>query len=361
MADLERHEADALIQALQGKKCCGHDFFRVVRAVQALRQDLPPIGTSKSPDDDPIRFGQRPSLSFPASTLDELVAGEIPRLYVNFFGMLGPNGPLPLHLTQYALSRELGQTPDESRLATGGMAVGNKAGSGIKDRSFGDFLDIFHHRLLSFFFRAWASCQPAVDLDRNKHQRFLFFLASFIGESVFDFSHEPVDDDAIPLQAKLFYTGHLASPARNVEGLESVLTGYFGIQTKVTEFIGKWFNLPKEDWSKLGAASSYGRLGEGIIVGSKTWDVHLSFRVRMGPMGFDDYCRLLPRENGFDRLKSWVSDYCGAELSWDLQLVLRGDEVPATQLGRAGKLGWTTWLKTQPFRHDADDLVLQTE
>jgi len=364
MASLERHEADALISALQGKNCCGHDFFHVVRAIQAARRDLPLIGTSKSPQDDPLRFGQRPSLAFPPSTLDEMIAGETPKLYVNFFGLFGPNGPLPLHLTQYALRRQLGQEGNDSRrtISPSDGRPPETAPRGVKDTSLGDFLDVFHHRLLSLFFRAWASCQPAVDLDRGDHQRFLFFLGAFFGESVFDLSDDAFGvAETIPLSAKIFYAGHFAASARNAESLESILTGYFGIKTVVCEFVGCWFDLPPEDQSTLGQSPEFGALGQGLIVGSKTWDAHLGFRVRMGPMGFEDYSGLLPTETGFGRLKSWIVNYCGLELYWDVQLLLRAAEVPKTQLGRAGKLGWTTWLKTKPFVQDADNLILQSE
>jgi type VI secretion system protein ImpH len=366
MASLKRHEADALISALQGKNCCGHDFYRVVRAIQAARPDMPLIGTSKSPQDDPLRFGQRPSLAFQSSTLDELIAGETPKLYVNFFGLFGPNGPLPLHLTQYALRRQLGQDGNDLRRPVGVVSDGTSSETapqrGGKDNSLGDFLDVFHHRLLSLFFRAWASCQPAVDLDRGTHQRFLFFLGAFFGESVFDLNDDAFGaGDEIPLSAKIFYTGHLAASARNADGLESILTGYFGMNALVTEFVGRWFDLPPEDRMKLDGSSGCGSLGHGLIIGSKTWDAQLSFRVRMGPMGLEDYSRLLPKETGFGRLKSWIMNYCGAELFWDLQLVLRAGEVPSTQLGRSGKIGWTTWLKTKPFEQDADNLIIQTE
>jgi len=104
----------------------------------------------------------------------------------------------------------------------------------------------------------------------------------------------------------------------------------------------------------------------------------------MGPMSFADYQRMLPpppelcRAEGkelptnragcerttssgasFRRLRDWVRFYTSDQYSWDVQLVLTKAEVPVTQMGRAGRLGWTTWLKTKPFDHDAEDLVLQ--
>src|SRR5262249_25260808 len=131
------------------------------------------------------------------------------------------------------------------------------------------------------------------------------------------------------------------------------------LPASVQEFAGRWFELPRHDWFQMGTSRSIGSLGRDVVLGTRIWLAHLCFRVRMGPMSFRDYCRFLPLERAFQRLKSWILNYCGAELLWDLQLVLRAAEVPNIQLGRAGKLGWTTWLKTKPFQEDADDLILE--
>ncbi len=41
-----------------------------------------------------------------------------------------------------------------------------------------------------------------------------------------------------------------------------------------------------------------------------------------------------------------------------LQLILKKEEVPAAQLGKSGRLGWSTWTKAQPLTRDADNLIL---
>ncbi|HEX3718436.1 MAG TPA: type VI secretion system baseplate subunit TssG [Verrucomicrobiae bacterium] len=364
MADIQRHAPDPLIESLRGKNCCGYDFFKVVRLLQRARPGLPSIGCSKTPDDDPIRFCQRPSLGFAPSTLDELVVDEKdpskpPRLYVNFMGLFGPNGPLPLHLTEYAIRRRLGHIVADP---TGHDNPGATQGY-VKSDSFSDFFDVFHHRLISLFFRAWAVSQPTIDLDRSECQRFLFFLGSLSGESnSVPEDRLQADDDVIPARDKAYYVGRLACPSRNAEGLEAILSDYFTIPTSVREFVGHWFELPPEDLCQLGRGSA-GQLGRNVFVGARTWAVHLGFRLRMGPMGLDDYLSLLPTGKSFPLLKGWVTDYCGVELFWDVQLVLRADEVPHTILGRSGRLGWTTWLRSDssvegsPGR-EVDDLIL---
>src|SRR5947208_2330848 len=81
------------------------DFFKAVRLLECSRPDLPRVGFSISPSEDPVRFWQKPSLRFPPSTIDSVEPkGTAPRMAVNFFGLFGFHGPLPPHLTEYVLS-----------------------------------------------------------------------------------------------------------------------------------------------------------------------------------------------------------------------------------------------------------------
>ena len=53
----------------------------------------------------------------------------------------------------------------------------------------------------------------------------------------------------------------------------------------------------------------------------------------------------------------------GDELDFDVQLKLRAKEVPSciltTRAKRRPMLGWTSWLKTKPFKKDDDQLIVQ--
>ncbi len=84
------------------------DFFQALRRLECEHRDRPRIGAGLRPGDDPVRLGQPPYLNFAGSTVSSFAAGTGGRpwrLAVNFFGLLGPNGPLPLHLTEYARDR----------------------------------------------------------------------------------------------------------------------------------------------------------------------------------------------------------------------------------------------------------------
>jgi type VI secretion system protein ImpH len=311
------------------------DFYRAVRVLENLRRDLPRVGHSLSPTRDPVRFCQNPSLAFAPSTLEAFEpegAGGRSRLYLRFFGMLGPNAPLPPHLTEYAFERK----------------------HHFDDPTFVEFLNVFNHRLASFLYRTWAANQKAVDLDRKQDQRFALFFGSFFGLGMKSFQ----DRDAVQDWAKLYFTGRLACPTRNAEGLEAVLQEYFDIQTRLETFVGRWMDLPPDSICQLGASPETGSMGVNTILGSRFYEGQLNFRIHLGPMKLADYERMLPGGAAFQRLKYWVLNYCGEHFFWDIQLVLNGNEVPSVQLGHAGRLGWTTWLKTQPFTRDADDLIL---
>jgi type VI secretion system protein ImpH len=313
----------------------GFDFFAAVRLLQSRFPNQPRLGYSNAPAQDPVRFAQNPALDFAPSTLEPLRRKDPSRppvVYSRHFGLFGPNGPLPLCLTEYAYDR---------------LHHHN-------DATFVEFCNVFHHRLLSFFFRAWADAQKTVDLDRAEDQRWVHFVGSLIGIGMGSLHGQ----DRLPDQAKLYYAGRLVQQNRNAEGLEAIIQDFFGIQTEVQTFVGRWLNLPANSVCKLGDSPATGRLGSTVIVGSRIWNCQMHFRLRMGPMKLADLERLLPTGSSFSRLRDWIRLYTSEEFTWDAQLVLAKDEVPAVQVGKAGRLGWTTWLKTKPFEQDAADLIL---
>jgi type VI secretion system protein ImpH len=337
MADSDGQTPDPLIEQLKADPFT-HDFYVALRLLQKHFGDKPRIGYSLSPKDDPVRFAQSPSLEFAPSTLESVQQKDPSRrpvLYSRHFGLFGPNGPLPTCLTEYARERALH----------------------FADPTFAAFCNVFHHRLLSFFFRAWADANKTVDYDRPAEQGWPDFLGSLIGMGM-ESLHKR---NTVPDRAKYYFAGRLVHQTRNAEGLAAIIEDFFGIRTEVQSFVGRWLTLPKNSICKLGDAKSTGTLGATVIVGSRFWTCQLHFRVRMGPMKLSEYERLLPTGGSFNRLCDWVRQYAGDHYSWDAQLVLSRDEVPATQMGRAGRLGWTTWLKTGPLNRDPDDLVLQPQ
>jgi len=309
-----------------------------VRLLQSRFPNQPRIGHSWSLAQDPVRFAQSPAMDFAPSTLEALRRKDPnrpPILYSRHFGLFGPHGPLPLCLTEYAHERILHHG----------------------DVTFAAFCNVFHHRLVSFFFRAWADANKVVDFDRPSDQSWSRFVGSLIGLGMDSLANR----NRVPDRAKLYFAGRLMQQNRNAEGLEEIIQNFFAINTELGTFIGRWLKLPAEYLCKLGKSCETGAIGATLILGSRFWTCQLHFRLRMGPMTFAEYQRMLPTGSSFLRLCDWVREYAGDQFSWDVQLVLAKDEVPRVQIGVAGLLGWTTWLKTQPFQHDAADLVLNPQ
>lgn len=310
-------------------------LFEALRLIECAHPDRPRLGESRRPVDDPVRLAQEPSLDFAPAALAALrfgAQGAPGRLAQNVFGLLGPNGPLPLSLTEYAWERL----------------------NRHRDPTLNRFLDVFHHRMLSLFYRAWADAEPTVNFDRPDADTFGTYVASLFGLGMESLR----DRDAMPDLAKLHFAGRFALHTRPSEGLEAILGALFRVPAAVREFIGEWLHLPESDWCLLGRDPVTGTLGVSATIGARVWAVHQKFRLVLGPMSLEDYERLLPGGEDLVRLHAVVRNYVGDELTWDLNLVLVGSEVPRIELGRQGRLGWTTWLGDWNKNRDAGDLKL---
>jgi len=337
VASEDGFETHSLIEALTADPY-RFDFYFAVRSLEALHPTNPRVGMSLRVQEDPVRFCQQPSLRFEPATLVEFrqPREHAPqRMFVAFLGLLGPMGPMPLHLTEFIRDRE----------------------RNANDPTPARFLDVFNHRVISLFYRAWAVNQQAVSFDRPELDRSAVYVASLIGIGTPNLRVR----DEVPDLAKLHYSGRLAAQTRNAEGLKYILEDFFKVKVEIEQFVGHWMKLPEDCQCRLGESRSTGLLGSTAIVGSKIWECQQRFKIRMGAMGFADYERLLPSGRSIRRLRDWVLNYVAQQFGFDVQLVLRGNEVPDCKLGKGGRLGWSTWVKNKPgpMEQDRDDLVLK--
>jgi type VI secretion system protein ImpH len=334
MASETRHTASALA-LFESLAASPYEvsYFEALRRVDCAHPDRPRTGRAARPRDEALRLGQEPSLAFAPSTLasfDTATEDHPPRLDVFFFGLLGPNGPLPLHITEYVR--------DRSRNS--------------RDPTLERFLDLFHHRMLALFYRAWASAQPTVSLDRPSSDRFGDYVGSLLGIGMPAMQNR----DAMPDLAKRHYAGHLACQSRHADGLRAMLADFFKLPVRLDECVGQWLRLPEESQCRLGESPQTGTLGINAVAGAEVWETQVKFRIVFGPVDLAHYRRLLPGGDSLQRLVDMVRSYAGDQLDWELQIVLRADAVPPPRLGEGGQLGWSTWLASEPFVHDADDL-----
>jgi len=311
-------------------------FFAAVRLLENAHPGLPRVGTSLRLRDDPIRFAQSPSLSFAPATIARFVPAQgdkPPVLHQRFFGLFGANGPLPLHLTEHARERSRRQPSDDA---------------------FTTFVDMFHHRLLSLLYRAWAEASPAVSLDRPDNDPFSRWIGSLAGYGQTSLSNR----DSVPDGARLAAAGILGRSVHGAEGLERILNDFFRVPVQVHQWQPHWMRLPDEAHSRIGLRNAPVGLGQNAVIGAKVWDCQTRFRIEIGPLTLDQYKRFLPGGESMKRLRDWVLNYVGYELSCEMHLLLKKDEVPPVRLGAAGALGWTSWLGKRQVQEPAGDLVL---
>ena len=322
-----------------------HDFFAVLRRIDGLHPQAPRTGRAARPSQEALRLGQSADLDFAPAMLASFghstgagSAALTPRLSVRFFGLLGPQGPMPLHLTETVRERQrLHNDPTLTR-----------------------FLDVFHHRLLTLFYRAWAEAQPTVQHDRPHDDRFAAWLGAGCGL-----------DRALPAAAhlseaaRLFQAGLLGARSRHAEGLEKLLTQHFRVGVRVESNVAHWLGIERADQSWLGrsarvsrvvgAADAGARLGHGATAGHKVRDRQSRFRIALGPLTLAQYRAFLPGGPAWFELCDWVHQYTGLDLRWDVQLALARAEIPAPRLGRRGQvaLGVSTWIGTVERRPGA--------
>lgn len=344
------HDRAAALQALferVAKEPWAHDFFALLRQIEGLTPRSPRLGRALRPTQEPIRLGQEPELDFAPAALSSLTAGRTtpPRLGVRFFGLLGPQGPMPLHLTEY--TRE--------RLHQRG------------DPTLSRFLDVFHHRLLLFFYRAWAQAQPAVQHDRPASDRYAAWLGATVGLSA---SIRP--QDTVAQAARLYHAGLLGGQGRHPEGLAKILSVHFGVPVRIEQHVPHWLPVEPESRTRLGHARNRpervgeepAALGRSASAGTKVWDRQYRFRVVLGPLSRGQYESFLPDGSAWRPLNDWIRQYVGHGLQWDVQPLLARAEVPAPRLGRHVRLGLTSWADRagrHPHPSDRGDLRLRPQ
>jgi type VI secretion system protein ImpH len=357
-------------------ECWNFDFFQAVRLLGRMDLTRMPVGRRGPPANEVVRFRALQALHFPASAVHDLTPGAAdrpPTMTVTFMGLTGPSGALPRHYTELLLNLV-------------------RDAKGQERHALAAWFDLFNHRLISQFYRAWEKyrfflAQERADDPRGEPEPFTGALLSLIGlglpslrqrlrvvtaqvaappETHGHDADEPRVVARIDDLALLHYGGFLAHRPRCAISLQNMLADYFGLPVRVRQFEGQWLALDAASQSQLGVGSS-GDLGVNVVAGDRVWDVAGKFRLQLGPLRWEQFEMLLPDRSptparkAFFLLSHLVRLYVGAELDFDVQLVLRASDVPACRMAADAVpgpyLGWNTWVRNEPLNRDADDAV----
>lgn len=318
------------------------EFFQAVRLLERIYPKRTPVGRNGvQPAREVVRFRTRATLQFPPSEIFQIDRngadeenGAPPDMFVSFMGLTGPLGVLPTHYTELVMER-----------------------ARFKDTALWSFLDLFNHRMISLFYRAWEKYRFPVAYERGEDDRFTEYLFDIIGMGTPGLRGRLGLED----QGLLLYGGLITQKPRSASAIASILGDYFAAPARVCQFTGQWLNISDDSLTRLGQANS--QLGISTIVGTRVWDTQSKFRLRFGPLSLKKFTDLLPVAAGYRIATSLARFLVGMEFDFDLQPVLRAKEVPGciltTRARRRPMLGWTTWLKTRPFTEDDAQVVLR--
>lgn len=336
------------IEELLRERPTSFQFFQAVRLLEQVLPDRQPVGRFGQPRTEVVRFASNPDTSFPASQIaslewadeDEPDGGGEPRqplMRVNFMGLTGPSGVLPLYYSMMVRERLR-----------------------AKDPTMREFFGLFDHRMISLFYQAWEKHHFAVAYEKGHGDQLTRRVFDFIGMGTPGLhGRQAVPDDAL-----LFYAGLLGPHPRSATALQQLLIDYFEVPVEIDQFVGSWRALDEDSQCQFGEMPSYSQqLGLGVVVGDEVWDQQSGVRIRLGPLTIAQYLSFLPNGKAHQPLRSLVQFYSSGEFDVEVQLVLRRQDVPKCELGREGaaapQLGWLSWAKTAPHQSDAGETILR--
>ncbi len=314
-------------------------FFQAIRLLEKLWPDQEPIGRFSSPASEVVRLRANSETSFPASQVFSLEwpeGGGQPVMSVNFMGLTGPSGVLPLYYSMMVRERLR-----------------------AKDPTLRDFLAMFDHRMLSLFYQAWEKYHFAVAYEKGQGDHLTRRLFDLIGMGTPGLQGR----QAVPDDGLLFYAGLLGPHPRSATALAQLLMDYFEVPVSIEQFVGAWRSVDADVQCCLGRAGESQQLGVGVVVGDEVWDQQAGIRISLGPLSISQYLAFLPNGRSHGPLKALVEFYTGGEFEVDVQLVLRREDVPQCELGADGsfapRLGWLTWSGTALRSRDGDETILR--
>ncbi|MFB3813505.1 MAG: type VI secretion system baseplate subunit TssG [Terriglobales bacterium] len=334
-SDLDR----AMLKALLEAEPFRFHFFQAVRLLERVCPERQSVGNFVVPDREVARFAVHQSTSFPASEIQALTIPDDkpPRMAVNFMGLTGPLGLLALYYSEYVIQRVR-----------------------AKDTALRDFLDIFNHRAISLFYRAWEKYRFGVAYERGERDPLARQLLALIGLGTAKLEHrQKVEDESL-----VYYAGLFAQQPRSAAALQQILADYFEVPVEVEQFAGAWYKLDRKSQTWLNESGAYTEvLGFGTVLGDEVWDQQSVVRLKFGPLTLRQYLQFLPTGSAWEPLHALVRFYFNEQLDFELQLILKREETPRCELGAEGdeapRLGWVTWNKTAPIERDPGDAVLR--
>lgn len=338
---------------------------------------------------DRVQFHNSVSLSFPASEIESLqahwsspevvgltaqgaglgAAEGVQRVDLTpaCMGLLGVSGALPLFYTEWLSQAEV---------------KGRNAAACA-------FLDVFSHRSVTLFYQAWCKHRLALRHEQEsvRHlastggapapRALVSEVLALSGMGLKGLRHRlGAERGGVSDEALAYFSGVLQQRTLPMAQLQGLLSHYLGVPLRIEPFIGRWYAVPEGGRTVLGAGAgavrrevgtrasakgAAGVLGRSALLGERVWQRNLCVRLVLGPLNHTLFLRFLPGGVGAQALRQWLGLLLGPALEVEVQLQLQRDAVQGSALrtGRSplvGRLGWDTFLLTEPASCDRQDV-----
>ncbi len=313
-------------------------FFHIVALLERLTKERMRVGGDGPPGDEGIRFRHDYDLGFSAGDISRVGIEKLPQgpergfeepkpvfvVTTTFLGLTGTISPLPLYIAEEVLHED-----DQNPVRR-------------------DFLDIFHHRLISLLYRAVSRYSPAREHLSTRTDSWMRRALYLTGLDPDIQTRETRVHPSVLVRLAPLLAGRGRGPRVLALAIREALGEALEPDGKVDirQFAGGWIEVDEGQRMSLGTSNN--ELGVEAILGKRAYDQSGRFAVRIGPLHRHNYRRFLRDGDLLPVVRDMVELCVREPLDFDVELLLAADAVPSFQLssrGQASQLGRDTRLR----------------
>lgn len=297
------------------------EFHQAIKVLELSYPNRSKLGETTQISQEVVNIKSRTALSYPSSDIYKLEQTRyqdtpLPTLTVNFMGLAGSSGPLPLPYSEKIIKR-----------------IQNR------DLATQSFLDIFNHRIISILHLIRKKTNFTLEThhpQKSSLAKALFSLAGIRLES-----HRK--RFSFPDHHLLRYTRFFWQKKRSSETLSALLQTYFKVPVKIEPFQGRWFPIPDEEKTHIGDTGKNQILGHSAALGVKIWDQIHTIMIHIGPLKKDIFVNFLESGNLYQPLLELTRFYLPLNHGFLICLELESGNALPTILGKS-LLERSSWL-----------------